>query len=307
MDRSVALHFTILRQLAAHHGGYESATEVGLRRCPRPPASPTLSHRCTRLGDATTRVPLCRCRCRSQGDSIILGFHDAMTALKCTMEAQAALVLADWPEALLEHPLCAPQYATGAGKVRERPRPAVPRDVAKARRRAHVAADAEGHTGRATRRPSCRPAPRCGRALPRRWRSNPRKTWTPTRTPTGAACCHRAAGRPCGRASRWPTRPTQRPRAVPARSRRPARPRARAPGRRRPAVWGRSRRLDPSPCRATGWDTRPARPARTRRTAARPWAATSRSTARWMVWPGRATTCGRRRARGGQSGSGWSQ
>ncbi len=53
-----------------------------------------------------------------QGDSIILGFHTPQAALQCAMDAQTSLLVAEWPAALLEHPLCAPQYVTSNCAVR---------------------------------------------------------------------------------------------------------------------------------------------------------------------------------------------
>jgi hypothetical protein len=49
--------------------------------------------------------------CHAQGDSIIVGFHTPLDALEAALAAQEALLQAAWPEALLAHPLCAPQYA----------------------------------------------------------------------------------------------------------------------------------------------------------------------------------------------------
>ncbi len=43
MEKSIALHFSILRQLAAEHDGYESATEVRPLDSPAPDAAPNNS------------------------------------------------------------------------------------------------------------------------------------------------------------------------------------------------------------------------------------------------------------------------
>jgi hypothetical protein len=75
MEQSIALSFTILRKISTAHGGHESSTE---------------------------------------GDSIILGFHSPLVALRASLEAQEALLIANWPEQLLDHPLCKPQYALPA-------------------------------------------------------------------------------------------------------------------------------------------------------------------------------------------------
>jgi hypothetical protein len=45
----------------------------------------------------------------TQGDSIILGFHTPLDAIRAALQAQQALLAAKWPEELLEHPLCKPQ------------------------------------------------------------------------------------------------------------------------------------------------------------------------------------------------------
>ncbi len=50
--------------------------------------------------------------CIAQGDSIVLGFHDANSAALAAGEAQASLLDAQWPAALLEDPLCAPLYVS---------------------------------------------------------------------------------------------------------------------------------------------------------------------------------------------------
>jgi hypothetical protein len=46
-----------------------------------------------------------------QGDSIILGFHCSDDALKVALAAQDELLAASWPLELLQHPLCAQQWA----------------------------------------------------------------------------------------------------------------------------------------------------------------------------------------------------
>jgi hypothetical protein len=41
---------------------------------------------------------------------MIVAFHNPLDALSAAMEAQQALLAADWPADLLAHPLCIPQY-----------------------------------------------------------------------------------------------------------------------------------------------------------------------------------------------------
>lgn len=64
MDRAVGLHHSLLRRLLVRHGGYESATE---------------------------------------GDAFILAFWRPDDAFGFALDAQAALLAAEWPEQLLAH------------------------------------------------------------------------------------------------------------------------------------------------------------------------------------------------------------
>ncbi len=61
----------------------------------------------------------CTVACTSQGDSIIMGFHTPLDALRAALAAQEGLLQAAWPEALLAHPLCAPLYALPRGAAPE--------------------------------------------------------------------------------------------------------------------------------------------------------------------------------------------
>jgi hypothetical protein len=45
-----------------------------------------------------------------QGDSIIFGFHTPLDAVWAAVQAQEALLQANWAPELLEHPLCRPQH-----------------------------------------------------------------------------------------------------------------------------------------------------------------------------------------------------
>jgi hypothetical protein len=105
MEASIALHFSTLRKVCAEYSGHESSTEV------RPHARVSV----TIIGSSTTRATLHGCNVDTQGDSIIIGFHTPLDALKAALLAQQALLQASWPEALLAHPLCAPQYALPRG------------------------------------------------------------------------------------------------------------------------------------------------------------------------------------------------
>eukprot|EP00798_Chlamydomonas_sp_ICE-L_P000098 gene98-5529_t len=68
MDAALATHHAIVRALLPNHRGYESATE---------------------------------------GDSFILAFHHPNGAAMFAVEFQEAMMEVDWPQELLEHPLCA--------------------------------------------------------------------------------------------------------------------------------------------------------------------------------------------------------
>eukprot|EP00798_Chlamydomonas_sp_ICE-L_P011265 gene11265-18891_t len=71
MDEALVVHHRTVRNSLNSWAGYESATE---------------------------------------GDSFILAFHTAQDAVMFSAESQEALMLAPWPQALLQHPLCAPVY-----------------------------------------------------------------------------------------------------------------------------------------------------------------------------------------------------